>query len=104
MNPEVINLSIAAMSGAIGGLALFLFSLRRGHYKNNYFKKKAAIEIAGAFCVAPFIGTHFGALDNNLYRLLLASFVSGTCWSIILQVFRSKVTKFIEALLGEKFQ
>jgi hypothetical protein len=81
----------SSLPGAAGGAAWFLYALKRGHYANNRFPRKAAIEIVGGIIVAtvcapsirPFIAPS---------SLSLASFALGIAWSEIVQKFRDWIT------------
>jgi hypothetical protein len=82
--------------GGCGGIAAFLYALRQGHYKNNKYPVKLTIEILGAMIVASFIGPWFPD-----HTTVFASFAVGLAWAGIIQVIRIKVTKVVEAMLGE---
>jgi hypothetical protein len=87
----------ATAPGAFGGLSLFLFSLRNGHYKNNRYSAKLLLELVGAMVVASFVGPLFP--ENAVF---FASFGVGLCWATIIQITRSKITKVLKAVIGEE--
>ncbi len=86
-----------SMPGAAGGFALFLFGIKRGHYRNNKYIVKCTVEILGAAVTATFIGSFF----PQSYRIG-AGFLIGLTWVNIIQISRSKITKIVETALGEK--
>jgi len=90
-------LTVCTTAGVCGGLGLFLYSYRMGHYKNDRYHVKLPVELVGASLVASFIGPLFPE-EGWPY----ASFVIGFSWVGILQVTRHKITKTVEALLGEE--
>lgn len=85
--------------GALGGFSLFLWSLRKGHYKNNKLIRKFLIELSGAALLATIIGPLFPAK-----AIIIGSFFTGLTWVEIIQVMRSKFTKTVKALLSEEFK
>lgn len=87
----------STVPGACGGLGLFLFSLQKGHYKNNRYKAKLLIELLGAMIVASFVGPLFPEK-----AIIFASFSVGLCWATIIQITRNKITKAVKALIGEE--
>ena len=95
----VLVLTTCSIPGAFGGLGTFLFSLRKGHYKNNRYTKKLSIEIIGATVLASFVGPLFPD-DKQVF----ASFAIGLMWVGIIQVSRSKITKIVKAVIGEELQ
>lgn len=82
--------------GACGGIGLFLFSLRMGHYKNNKYMRKLSIELLGAMIVASFVGPLFPEK-----AVIYASFAIGLCWATVIQIVRNKITKMVTAVIGE---
>ena len=78
------------VGGAFGGLALILFSLRNGHYKNNKYIWKFSIEFLGAttlaFCLGPLIAEKF---------IIPGSFGVGLSWVKIIQTARTDITKVV---------
>lgn len=100
LNGLYIPLAIlAAGCGALGGVATFLFSLKSGHYKNNKYRAKLTLEILGSTLIAAFVGTLF---PEKL--VIIASFCIGLTWTGIIQVLRTKITKIVQALIGEEFR
>jgi hypothetical protein len=85
--------------GACGGVGLFLFSLRVGHYKNNRYVRKLVIELLGAMLVASFVGPLFPAK-----AVVFASFAIGLSWATVIQVARNKITKVVKAAIGEEIR
>lgn len=99
MGPIQIILPIlisSTLPGVFGGIALFLFSLRNGHYKNNRYPAKLLLELLGAGVVASFVGQLFPEK-----AIIFASFGVGLCWATIVQITRTKITKAVKLLIGE---
>lgn len=88
------------LPGAAGGLASFLLALRMGHYRNNKYLAKFSIEIAGAMVTASFLTT---LISTGSYQPTAAFFI-GIGWVGIIQLARRKITKVVEATLGENFE
>jgi hypothetical protein len=83
--------------GAAGGLASFLNGLRLQHYKNNKYLAKFGIEVLGGTVTA-------SSLAYVFHEYALASvfaFLIGFAWSQVLQRLRTKITKIVEAALGD---
>jgi hypothetical protein len=95
--PQVDVLVFALLPGAAGGLASFLAGLKAQHYKNNKYIVKFGIEVIGGAMTASWL---VYVLRENQY-VYVFSFLIGTAWSQILQKIRTKVTRIIEAALGE---
>jgi hypothetical protein len=91
---------IASISGAFGGLVGVLYGLKRGHYKNNRYSSKLAIEIFGSSLTATFI-TPLIAQGKLTFFL---GFLVGIAWGNIVQIIRNKITKIVEAALGETLE
>src|SRR5438128_7841948 len=84
--------------GGCGGIAAFLYSLRKGHYQNNKYKVKLLIEISGAMIVASFVGPLFPHKT-----IVFMSFAVGLAWTAIIHVASSKINKIVKAAIGEDF-
>lgn len=95
----VPTLVFSAAPGACGGVGLFLFSLRVGHYKNNRYVRKLIIELLGAMLVASFVGPLFPEK-----AVVFASFAIGLSWATVIQVARNKITKVVKAAIGEEIR
>jgi hypothetical protein len=93
------TLVFSTAPGACGGVGLFLFSLRAGHYKNNRYVSKLIIELVGAMLVASFVGPLFPEKV-----VVFASFATGLSWATVIQVARSKITKVVKAAIGEEIR
>lgn len=93
----VLVLLYTTLPGGAGGLASFLLGLKRGHYRNDKYAAKFSIEIFGAMVTASFLVLLLPAED---YRIPIA-FVIGIAWASILQSLRTKITKIVEAALGD---
>lgn len=93
------TLVFSTAPGACGGVGLFLFSLRAGHYKNNRYVSKLIIELVGAMLVASFVGPLFPEKV-----VVFASFATGLSWATVIQVARSKITKTVKAAIGEEIR
>ena len=89
----VVNCTVP---GCAGGIALFLLSYKKGHYKNNKYFIKFCIEIFGAMITATFITS--GLFQNN-YQIPIA-FMIGVGWVNVLQKIRVKVTSLVEKKLN----
>ena len=105
MEPEVLSsfgttLLHATAPGGAGGLASFLFALKRGHYRNNKYTAKFLIEILGAMVTGTFVASFFG----NWEYVAAVAFAVGLTWAQIIHVIRTKITKIVEAALGESFE
>ena len=106
MSPEIVSLIkiiySVTLPGGAGGLTSFLYALKRGHYKNNKYPRKFFIEILGAMLTATFLTK---LISSNQYQYVVA-YIIGICWSGIIQVLRTKITKIIEAVLtaGDKME
>lgn len=85
--------------GACGGVVLFSFSLRVGHYKNNRYVRKLIIELLGAMLVASFVGPLFPEK-----AVVFASFAIGLSWATVIQIARNKITKVVKAAIGEEIR
>lgn len=85
------------MPGCIGGLTLFLWGVKHGHYKNNKYFAKFLIEILGAMITASVVSSLF-PLHN--YKPFVA-FSIGIAWSKIIQTLRNRITKLVIALIGD---
>ena len=79
------------LPGFFGGAASFLFALKKGHYKNNKYAAKIAIEMIGAVVTAVFLLQTF---SREGYTVAL-SFAVGFAWSDLLQALRSRITSFV---------
>jgi hypothetical protein len=85
------------LPGAAGGLAGFLYALRRGHYRNNRYVPKLLIELLGATVTASAISLVVSPSD----KLVLVAFCIGVGWANLIQLVRKKITRLVEAALGE---
>lgn len=87
------------LPGALGGIVLFVYGYKKGHYRNNKYKIKLSIEVVGAAITA----TMLALLFPDDYRIV-AAFLIGLSWSGIIQMVRKKITATVSAALGEKFE
>ncbi len=85
-----------SVPGICGGIGTFLFSLKKGHYKNNRKAAKFTIEILGAGLTSLFVGPLFPEKVR-----IFASFAIGLSWAGLIQVVRLKITKLVRAAIGE---
>ena len=92
-------LLLPTVLGSFGGLGLFLFSLKNGHYRNNRLIRKLLIELCGGALVATFVGPIFPEKAVSI-----GSFCAGLTWAGVIQVLRNKITKIVKALIGEEFK
>jgi hypothetical protein len=88
-----------ALPGACGGVALFLYGYKTGHFKNNKYKIKFTVEVIGAATTAGFLAVIF----PHDYRIV-AAFLIGISWSAIIQMARNKISKIVCAALGENLE
>jgi hypothetical protein len=86
------------LSGLCGGLASFLYGLKRGNFKNNRYCRKISLEMVGGTVTGFFLTLPTKAWGAE-YRLLIA-FACGLAWSAVLQMCRLKITGIAEAVLG----
>ena len=96
----------SSLPGAIGGMVLFLYGLQKRKYRNKFIRK-ACLDIVGGMLVASVVAPAIFFLMGDSYKqkciLSLFSFVIGTSWTGFMQVLRNKITRIIEAILGENF-
>lgn len=90
----------SCLPGCAGGITAFLFAIKKGHYRNNKYFSKFSVEIIGALLTALFLSMHVTSLTN---RTILA-FALGVAWSGVIQIIRTKITKIVEAILGESLE
>jgi hypothetical protein len=77
-----------------------LYGLKRGHYRNNRYFSKLAIEVIGSSVTASFITP----LIVQGQLIFLVGFLVGIAWGNIIQLIRIKITKMVEAVLGESLE
>lgn len=95
----LIQLSLIAMAcGAMGGVTTFIYSFKKNLYKNNQYLQKLTIEILGGGIVAAFVSQLF-TVPLNIH--LFVSFAIGCCWAGLIHLIRVKITKLVEAAIGE---
>jgi hypothetical protein len=102
MNTDFVKLEslLLPVLGAAGGLASFLLALKQNKYKNNRYLRKSGIEVVGGAVTAACLVYAFRG--NTLVPVF--AFLVGTAWSQILQRLRSKITRLVEAALGDLSQ
>jgi len=88
-------LLISTLPGGLGGLATFLYGIKRGHFKNNKYLAKLTIEVVGGMLVASFV-----AFEPRP----LVGFAVGLSWSGLIQIIRAKITAYVEGALGQSFK
>ena len=82
----------------------FLYALKSGHYQNNKYTSKATLEIIGAMIVASFLSLMLeGLIEKNNVRIFIC-FGIGLCWSVIIQSIRTKITQFVDLILGSNLK
>ncbi len=91
-------LLVATLPSIAGGLSSFWYGLRRGHYRNNKFKRKAVLECIGAATVGSGIAIAFVPLPQ---MMALTFFAAGVCWSGLIQLVRKKVDAVFKAIFGD---
>ena len=89
-------LLFCSLPGMFAGIVLFIYAYSKQFYKNNQYIKKFIIEIFGASITSSFLAMHF---DNYVYKILVA-FCIGLAWSKVIQLIRGKITRIVEAILG----
>ena len=94
---------ILAISGGSGGLISFLYAVKKGRIRNNHHFRKGLLEIVGGSIVASFMLGLFTE-ENSSRAVIAIAFLTGACWAQIIEVIRIKITKFVEAALGEKLK
>ena len=92
----VDTIRYATLPGAAGGLVAFLLAYLREHYRNNKHFAKAMSEIVGGMIVASFLAPQMFST-----RIVLMSFLIGVSWSVVIQAARNRITRFVEAALGD---
>jgi hypothetical protein len=92
----------SGLPGAAGGLAWFLCGARKGRLRNDRYVRKALLEILGGSLVASFMGYPMAGLFAGSMPIVAASFLTGCCWSGIIQVLRQSITRRVETLLKGK--
>lgn len=98
MEEVMVLIRYATLPAGLGGLALFVDGLRRGHYRNNRLIAKCTIEIVGGMLVGSVFAMY--VFGNRPF----VAFCVGLAWSSIIQLARSRITKVAEAVLGEIHQ
>lgn len=95
---EVLSdvLITAAMPGAAGGVAWFLRGIRCGRIRNDKYLRKATLEALGGMIVASFVALPLAPVFSGSAPVIVLSFATGTCWSVIIQRLRDWITKFID--------
>lgn len=83
-----------SFSGAAGGLLLFVYGIKTGHYKRNRYYRKLLVEIVGAALTAH-LASFFVAEDMQIP----VGFCIGFTWTSTLQTLRLRVTKMIDRKL-----
>lgn len=92
-----------SLPGMAGGVICVLIDWNTNHYKIGKLVPKACVEILGASLTATFLSFLFvGDMDNE--HLMAISFLIGVRWLGIIEIVRDKVTKIVEAIIGEKFK
>jgi hypothetical protein len=97
MSADLLQIQLFVALGAAWGLTSFLVGLKQDHYKNNRYIKKSIIEVIGGAVTATCLVYVF---RENQYIYVFA-FLIGTAWSHIIQRLRSRITRIVEAALGD---
>jgi hypothetical protein len=97
-----LNLSLieTSLPGAAGGCVAFLAGIKLGHYRNNKYVAKFSLELLGGATTASFV-TLIVSPNAPPVKYFVA-FAIGMSWAGIVQLIRTKITKFVEVVLGEK--
>ena len=90
------------LPGAGGGLAWFLCGLKYGWIRNNKYVRKALLEVIGGMLVASFVGYPLREVFAGSTPVVLISFALGACWSVIMQILRSWITKRVNNFLSRE--
>lgn len=98
---EILNSFLfGGLPGACGGLVLYIYGHKKGHYQNNKYIAKLLIEVLGASLTAAFLISLFG----NANQKIVVAFLIGMFWSNIIQGIRSRVTGIIQAAIGNELK
>jgi F0F1-type ATP synthase assembly protein I len=92
----------ATLPGALGSLTWFLCGIKNGWIRNNKYVRKVILEVIGGMLVATFVGYPLSDLFARTTPLVLICFAIGASWSVIIQVLRRWITKFIENILSRE--
>lgn len=87
----------SALPAAAGGLTAYLLALKVGKYRNNRLVRKFSIEVVGALVTGCLLTLW---LASPTYRAMLA-FGLGTAWARVIEIIRDRITKVVEAALGD---
>jgi hypothetical protein len=103
---SLTNVPVCSVSGALGGLALFLYEVRTGAIENNRHFIKMTTDVVGGLLLATFIGNSIAAAIEPVFRSAfdprsLIGFGVGLSWSEVVQVVRKIITAKVRAELGK---
>ena len=104
MNGYQAILAYSTLPGAAGGLAIFLYAIRRGRIRNNKHVRKALLDVGGAMLVASFVALPFGPLPEHSTRVMLASFIAGLFWTNTIEIIRERLTQMVLVALRAVLQ
>lgn len=97
LSEQLSPIFVGGLPGAFGGIAIYIYGHKKGHYRNNKFRAKFFIEVFGASITAYFLTL---MIDDGPKKAAIA-FVIGMYWSNIIQRARTKITAIVDAALGE---
>ena len=87
------SLLMILMAGLLGGMAVAVYALKNGRYRNNkYFEKILVESIGGLVSSGLFMTIFFGPFVTSS---LLVSFAFGLGWGIIAQAIRASITRYV---------
>jgi hypothetical protein len=85
---------LLALSAAAGGLVSFLYAYRLGRIRDKHCRK-ATVEVVGGAIVGFIMSAPLEVLLR--YKFVIA-FAGGVGWTIVVEVFRDKMTQLARAI------
>ena len=95
-----MTMLIAGASGAGGGLAWFLEGIRQGRIRDQRWRK-SVLEVSVAALTAACMAAVLIPDGASIRWSIGSGFVLGVCASGVLQTIRKRITKVIEAMIGD---
>lgn len=98
--PEGFDFALitSAIGGTCGGCAKFLHGVQRGYYREDRYRRKFLLEVAGGTMVGFFVSLAFNALTWPTRTFV--AFTVGLAWATVCQQLRQRVTAVVTAALG----
>ena len=97
LSEVLIAVLTVGLPGAFGGLVIYLYGHKKGHYRNNKYMVKLMIEVLGASITASFLVSFV----DQLQQKSAIAFIIGMFWSSIIQRTRAKITAIVNAAIGD---